>query len=159
MDHLLAYSSETRPDWRENLVFNLAHCSEALEVAWIMIETLGDLVAMHAYGFVGVPHGESPVFQRVMTNLGGIPTWSETLSAAVPQREQDRRNRCWAAARCQTGSHPPWTPCNRLIADFYALHEATGAIHTLEESQAYSQCANGMERRQLGAAASLWRFI
>jgi len=136
MDDLLAYSSEMI-DWRENLVFNLAHCSEALEVAWIMSETLGDLGAMHAYGFVGVPHGESPVFQRVMNNLGGIPTWSETLSAAAPQREQEPEAVLGGSALPDCVASELDT-INRFIADHYALHEATGAIDTLEESLAYS---------------------
>ena len=136
MDDLLAYSSEMI-DWRENLVFKLAHCGEVLEVAWIMSENLGDLAAMHAYSFVGIPHAENPVFQQVMSNMGGIAKWSETLASAAPQREEEPE------AVLGSGALPDCRASeldgvNKFIADHYALHEATGIIDTLEESLAYS---------------------
>ena len=136
MDDLLAYSSEMI-HWRERLVFDLAHCGEVLEVAWIMSEYLGDLATMHAYASAGIPGEESPVFQQFMSNVGTVRTWSIVLTDLVNHRETKPQ------AQQGSGSLPECAESeldtiNRMLADHYALYDAAGVVETLESYVAFT---------------------
>lgn len=137
LDGLLAYSSEMI-EWRERLVSQLAHCGEALEVAWIMSEHLGDLAAMHACGFVNIPFDESPVFQQVMSNISAVGTWSNLLSDLVNQREVEPEAQPGSRSlpRCAKAE---LDAINRILADHYALYEAIGDMETLEDYAAFTE--------------------
>ena len=137
IDGLLEYSSEMI-DWRERLAFDLAHCGEVLEVAWIMSEYLGDLATMHAYASAGITAEESPVFQQFMSNVVAVRTWSNVLTDLIDQRESEPQ------AQPGSGSLPDCTESeldtiNRILADHYALYEATGAAETLEGYLAFTE--------------------
>ena len=137
IDGLLAYGS-AMINWRERLVFDLAHCGEALEVAWIMSEYLGDLATMHAYASAGIPADESPVFQQFMSNVGAVRIWLNVLTDLVNQRESEPQ------AQPGSGSLPNCTASeldtiNRILADHYALFEATGTVETLEGYVAFTE--------------------
>ena len=137
IDGLLEYSAEMI-QWRERLVSELAHCGEVLEVAWIMSEYLGDLAAINAHGFLNIPFDESPVFQQVMSNMGGVQTWSIILDDLVNQRESEPE------AKPGSGDLPGCTASeldtiNSILADHYALYDAAGVVETLEEYLAFTE--------------------
>ena len=85
MDALLDYSA-AMVGWREGLVFDLPHCGEVLEVAWIMSEHLGDLALIYALFLIDVPVSESPLYQEVMNNRYGVPVWKDILRSQLEQR-------------------------------------------------------------------------
>lgn len=137
MDALLEYSAAMF-DWRERLVFDLPHCGEVLEVAWIMSEHLGDLALIYALFLVDVPVGESPLYQEVMNNLYGVPVWADILKDQLEQRE-DGPEALLGGGNLPVCTAPEIDAINSILADHYALYDATGVVDSLAGYIAFNE--------------------
>ncbi len=137
MDALLDYSA-AMVEWREGLVFDLPHCGEVLEVAWIMSEHLGDLALIYALFLIDVPVGESLLYQEVMNNLYGVRVWADILTDQLEQR-QEGPEPTLGSGNLPDCNASELDAINRMLADHYALYDATGVIETLEGYVAFTE--------------------
>ena len=137
MEALLVYSA-AMVAWRERLVFDLPHCGEVLEVAWIMSEHLGDLALIYALFLIDVPVSESPLYQEVMNNRYGVPVWADVLRGQLEQRQDG------PVATLGSGDLPNCTRAeigaiNSILADHYALYDAAGTLESLAAYIAFNE--------------------
>ena len=136
-DALLEYSA-AMIDWRERLVFDLTHCGEVLEVAWIMSEYLGDLSLSYALLFADVAFGESPLYREVMSNRVGVPMWADILADQLAQRELGREA-ILGGDNLPDCTATEMDTINMILADHYALYEAAGVVETLADYVAFGE--------------------
>ena len=142
----------------ERLVFDLPHCGEVLEVAWIMSEHLGDLALIYALFLIDVPVSESLLYQEVMNNRYGVPVWADVLTDPLEQR-QDGPEPTLGSGNLPDCTASELDTINRMLADHYALYDAAGEIETLEGYVAFTEAQLAWPRGPMGTAAFMWRFL
>jgi len=137
MEALLDYSA-AMVNWREGLVFELPHCGEVLEVAWIMSEHLGDLATIYALFLIDVPVAESPLYQEVMNNRYGVPVWADVLSDQLEQRA-DGPEPTLGSGDLPNCTSDEIDAINSILADHYALYDAAGTLESLAAYIAFNE--------------------
>lgn len=137
MEALLDYSA-AMVDWRERLAFDLPHCGEVLEVAWIMSEHLGDLALIYALFLIDIAVSESPLYQEVMNNRYGVPVWADILSDQLEQRA-DGSEPTLGSGDLPNCSSDEIDAINSILADHYALYDAAGTLESLAAYIAFNE--------------------